>query len=199
MGADFIACTTAVPQCAHRDYSDLEGAPLEAIRKRIQGSVTNKLLMDAEEECFMEVGYFTESDGDEPEERSDARAQEVVLAQLGEMLDHYREYLVTRCNGTEVLLTGGLSWGDEPTEVSSLVSFFGVMGLFEERFYCEEMGCSKGASEVPGPWAVVALSGAGMLETVPSYAKAVARAQELGGGFIQPVYDPEFRQEVAVV
>jgi len=114
MGADFIVAM--VP-----------------MRKTQDEAIAKLKAMDAETLLHV-LSYYHARDFDEDtDEQEYAEAIEFVTAKIDEVYGYYkhgsRETDVHKIDGTDWLITGGMSWGDDPTDAYESVSVIASLGL----------------------------------------------------------------------
>lgn len=113
MGADF--CYT---------YTTVKGSREEALETAEKISVKH---LDA---ILVDTGYdyLVDEFGDEGDEFHEQAVREVFRTTINEVWDaiehRSREAAVLEINGEKVLLTGGLSWGDSPTDIYDTINLY---------------------------------------------------------------------------
>mgnify|MGYP006266751991 CR=1 FL=1 len=130
MGADFCFAATPAPVDQHGELltTTEKGGVMTQIAERLRSieSIDDFIL------------NFT---GYEPEEEDDPSTFDYAVEQVGQFINEWRlsrELIVTTFDtDRKWIVSGGMSWGDDPTNEFAVLSFIEATRIFEEPFTIE--------------------------------------------------------------
>jgi hypothetical protein len=86
-----------------------------------------------DEELLLELDSWEETEQQEPDfEKARGTARAALHAELDRLFRYPEDVAVVTINGRNYWATGGLSWGDAPTDAYSILNVFAQLGLFDE-------------------------------------------------------------------
>ena len=127
MGADFCWAAAPAPIDQHGELltTTEKGGVITQIAERLQSTP------------FIE-NYVVDFLGYQQEEETDATPLDYAAEQVALFIDDWKlsRELGSGTFGSDRLwiVTGGMTWGDNPTDAFSVVSFIEATGIFEEPF-----------------------------------------------------------------
>ena len=129
MGADLIITCMEYPH-------DAEGKPLPAspeLAKQILARVKAQIDTFESVEDFHNNGYWPDNEDDDLWREVPENVTTFVNDTFGEGYAS-RELASFPLKGVWYIFTGGMSWGDEPTDAMTPVNFLSCLGVTEEPF-----------------------------------------------------------------
>ncbi|MHB1762658.1 MAG: hypothetical protein ACYCS4_07965 [Acidimicrobiales bacterium] len=130
MGADLIIATCPAPKIVAGDDVDVEtvGALAKAVlRQRIEAMSDDAVILAVDN-----AGYaFDYEDGDDPSETAALIRFDLVTDEHLDLLDTDvgREVSILNLGGATYLITGGMSWGDDPTDAFKWICIYAETGI----------------------------------------------------------------------
>lgn len=145
MGADYLRCVCAWPTLHDGTTMDVTNPRhRELIFDRFKEMLANERIpyVYAFEECT------------DPAEDADAFDDEATVIfgdKLDELNDTFtsREVTTLEIDGRLYMETGGMSWGDDPTEAFPILSFFDDLGIFQAPFVDPHSQLSQLLAAIP--------------------------------------------------
>ena len=135
MGADFVYAICKIPTNTEGEFVDFGEALDRAIVKRFRNVALNKdLLLETVEDCGI---YVTESQEEDYESLVSDLATNV--AAFVSTAWQSRDISSIKIDGKYYWITGGMSWGDSPTDSYDIVNLIDSLGITKETFTAKEL------------------------------------------------------------
>lgn len=139
MGADFLCAWTDAPRAEGRPW--LTPDDWDAVKPQIDARI--EAVLDDEHHLSELIDWTycaAMEDPPEDDEASMATARERARSQLAEWCkdvfyvctEGSRDASSITIDGRTVLVTGGMSWGDTPTDCFDAVAYVGGFGIYKE-------------------------------------------------------------------
>ena len=106
------------------------------MRKTQDEAIAKLKAMDSEDLLHVLSNYHAREFNEDTPEAEYAEAIEFMTGKIAEVYDYYekgsRDTEVRRLDGTAWLITGGMSWGDDPTDAFEPLNIVASLGLTDD-------------------------------------------------------------------